>query len=485
VLFCNIILIQPQNETFGEKVSAREIAALEPLQPGRDLTARGVIAESLAIPVRSGVRSVTYFMTLYYRDNAVLSILIGSNGLRCLSIEIISQSTVGKFRGERDKTVAITRGSALLAKYADLCACAGSGAFAARFRFLGHRILEHQGPEKDGYEVRSQCRWMPIHQSVLQQRQSRRHLRQHEQPRCDQEFPFRCLRGGRSRGAMFVDPEHMELRNSCMVRCYLTTTNSRGSALWNEPDSGNSYIDDSSFLGNYANPKGTEGTVFVDAGTDGHVAYNRDNFTSCQASNTGAAFKMGDESKSWEAHYLILLDLIGDTGIDSSTKSRQTVDHYNFYDNVRLSSSWGVVYGQTTGMVLDSCIFRNNARDLHINSYSWNGHEFQITNSVFSASFQLEIWITRGGNCYQTSWTMSWNFVGAIGQSDRESFSGICPFAPARAFRASSCIAGVCEIRDLCSDSSDYFAPVCGVPVNRRFGCRPFCVPPGDRKSVV
>lgn len=215
-------------------------------------------------------------------------------------------------------------------------------------------------------------------------------------------------------GAMYFDPGDMELRSSCMVKCYLTEKNAWGSVMLNEPDSGVNYISDNSFFGNYASRSGTDGTLFIDDGTEGELIFERDNFTSCTVSEYGAAFVIYDEDMVWEGRYLIFRCLKGESGVESWSESPRSIHNCNFYDNTELSH--GVLSCAYYGLSVDSCIFNGNTRDLHIRDY--DDIKFFVTNSVFSGPLPNDPWISFGANCYPNSITMSCVIMGGLNHPD-------------------------------------------------------------------
>jgi hypothetical protein len=216
-------------------------------------------------------------------------------------------------------------------------------------------------------------------------------------------------------GAISADSEWFNMRRSCAVYCYTTAAGAEGGAIWMEPDDEVSDFSEDSFLFTNIEGGNSNGTIFYTENTGNifeapDVQISKVNFTSCRASNGGSAFTVAKSISKWAASYLVLRYLTGATGIHALTTSLKGVDHCNFYDNP-LSADGGVLYGESCGMTVDSCIFKNNSRDIVMKENPSSSSKFRLTNCVFSGSFPETNWVSRSG-CFQGSVTASFVITG-------------------------------------------------------------------------
>jgi hypothetical protein len=220
---------------------------------------------------------------------------------------------------------------------------------------------------------------------------------------------FQRCSSGRDGGAVWADTNWVDILSSCVTECLSAGD---GSVLCCDPDNGNSDCYDDSFLGTVSK---ASGSVF---GTDKvNLQFARVNFTACEAFTRGSAIATRDPTLTFNASHLILLALRGSTPIDSHCGSVLAVSQCNFYENL-MSEGGAVLWGDSHGLSLSECIFRNNAgnRLIGMTNTPSASNRFAFTNCVFDADYPSNADLASiGPGCHSNSETVSHEIYGVVG----------------------------------------------------------------------
>jgi hypothetical protein len=158
-------------------------------------------------------------------------------------------------------------------------------------------------------------------------------------------------------GAAYAETDWIHLLYSCVVNCSARD----GSVLWcffDDEDGDadkDSRLSFNSFVGAHSS---RDGTVYGTRDDEnGNYMFDNVNFTACEASNDGVAFELVKSDLSFNASYLILVSLQGETGIHTLCGALHALSFCNIFGN-RMSTS--VFWCQTHGLSVSNCIFREN-----------------------------------------------------------------------------------------------------------------------------
>jgi hypothetical protein len=166
----------------------------------------------------------------------------------------------------------------------------------------------------------------------------------------------------------------------------LTVAVQYGTAIDFFSGSGTVSVRSTNFVGCHDTEKsGCWGTIADDFGADSD--YNQLNFSNCElrGSDTfgeGSVLTSRRDSGRWSFSFSTIYGCVGFSAIQNNCGQVCELSFTNIYNNVIPEGS-GVIFCQTVGILMKSCIFNNNSAKFFIDRYS-PGSGFHVLHSIFS-----------------------------------------------------------------------------------------------------
>jgi hypothetical protein len=160
-----------------------------------------------------------------------------------------------------------------------------------------------------------------------------------------------------------------------------TTAPTYGSAVDSWSSKNARTIDNSQFVLTGTTSATTAGTILSEASAT--FTLRSCNFSECRLATTakGSAFQDQATGGGLSVSYCTVYTCSGHSGIATVLTSRPTIDHCNFLSNLLAS---GVLWGQSAGLTVTSCIFSSNRKDIQMDS---GKSKYRLTNCVFQGAF--------------------------------------------------------------------------------------------------